>query len=145
MAFHNIYDIAGSAMRAQSVRLNTVASNLANANSAAGSEEDAFRAIKPVFASLYQSLETRSPVTSQRLAAASVGIAGVTESDRAIERRHEPGSPIADGDGYVYYSNVNVVEEMADMMSASRNFQTSVDMVSRVNSMQQGLLRLGQS
>jgi flagellar basal-body rod protein FlgC len=144
VAFNQIYDIAGSAMRAQTVRLNTVASNLANANSAAGAEDEAFRAVKPIFASVYQSLEATS-LNDRRLVSASVGIAGIAESNRAVERRYEPGSPIADENGYVYYSNVNVVEEMADMMSASRTFQTSVDVVSRVNSMQQGLLRLGQS
>jgi flagellar basal-body rod protein FlgC len=144
VAFNNIYDIAGSAMRAQTVRLNTVASNLANANSAAGTEEEAFRAVKPVFNSVYQTLEA-SATNGKRLASATVGIAGIVESDRSVDRRYEPGSPIADQDGYVYYSNVNVVEEMADMMSASRTFQTSVDVIGRVNSMQQGLLQLGQS
>lgn len=144
MAFNTIYDIAGSAMRAQTVRLNTVASNMANANSASGTEEGAYRALKPVFSTIYQSLETTAS-SGQRMAGASVGIAGVTESDRAVEQRYEPGSPLADDNGYVYYSNVNVVEEMADMMSASRTFQTSVDVITRVNSMQQGLLRLGQS
>ena len=138
MAFYSIYDIAGSAMRAQSVRLNTIASNLANADSAASSEAEAFRAIKPVFATIYQALDTTGGVSAKRLGSASVAISGIVRSDRAVERRLEPA------DGYVYYSNVNVVEEMADMMSASRAFQTSVDVISRVNSMQQGLLRLGQ-
>lgn len=144
MAFNSIYDIAGSAMRAQSVRLNTIASNLANADSVAGSEDQAFRAIKPVFTTIYHALDTNGGMSAKRLASANVGIAGIVQSDRTIERRMEPGSPLADNDGYVYYSNVNVVEEMADMMSASRTFQTSVDVISRVNSMQQGLLRLGQ-
>jgi len=144
MAFNSIYDIAGSAMRAQSVRLNTIASNLANADSAASSEDQAFRAIKPVFSTIYQALDTSGGLTAKRLASANVTVAGIVQSDRAIDRRLEPGSPLADADGYVYYSNVNVVEEMADMMSASRTFQTSVDVITRVNSMQQGLLRLGQ-
>src|SRR5690554_2893981 len=140
MAFYSIYDIAGSAMRAQSVRLNTIASNLANASS----EAEAFRAIKPVFSTVYQALDTSGGVSAKRLGSASVAINGIVRSDRTIDRRLEPGSPLADAEGYVYYSNVNVVEEMADMMSASRAFQTSVDVISRVNSMQQGLLRLGQ-
>ena len=144
MAFNTIYDIAGSAMRAQTVRLNTVASNMANVNSASATEEGAYRALKPVFSTIYQSLEATTD-SGRRLAGASVGIAGVAESDQAVERRYEPGSPLADENGYVYYSNVNVVEEMADMMSASRAFQTSVDVITRVNSMQQSLLQLGQS
>ncbi len=145
MAFNSIYDIAGSAMRAQTVRLNTVASNLANANSAAGTEEQAFRAIKPIFASIYQHMDGQSSTTGKRLMSAGVGITGIAQTDRAVERRYEPDSPIANDEGYVYYSNVNVVEEMADMMSASRTFQTSVDVITRVNSMQQGLLQLGRS
>ncbi|MGL4715338.1 MAG: lateral flagellar basal body rod protein FlgCL [Aeromonas sp.] len=139
MSFSAIYDIAGSAMRAQTVRLDTVASNLANVDSAAGSEAGAFRAIKPVFSTLYQRVQD-----AQGLAAAQVQIAGVAQSDRTIEKRMEPTNPLADDDGYVYYSNVNVVEEMADMMSASRGFETSVEVINRINSMQQGLLRLGQ-
>ncbi|MGL4776540.1 MAG: lateral flagellar basal body rod protein FlgCL, partial [Aeromonas veronii] len=76
--------------------------------------------------------------------AASVQVAGIVQSDRQVEKRLEPTNPMADQDGFVYYSNVNVVEEMADMMSASRGFETSVEVINRINSMQQGLLRLGQ-
>ncbi|MCZ0752105.1 lateral flagellar basal body rod protein FlgCL [Aeromonas enteropelogenes] len=139
MSFNKIYDIAGSAMRAQTVRLDTVASNLANVDSAANSEESAFRAIKPVFSTLYQRVQD-----AEGLGAAQVQVAGIVQSDRMVEKRMEPTNPLADEDGYVYYSNVNVVEEMADMMSASRGFETSVEVINRVNSMQQGLLRLGQ-
>ena len=139
MAFNRIYDIAGSAMRAQTVRLDTVASNLANADSVSGSEETAFRAIKPVFATLYQRVQE-----ADDMASAQVQIAGVTQSDRPVQKRLEPDNPLADGDGYVYTANVNPVEEMADMMSASRSFETSVEVMNRIGSMQQGLLRLGQ-
>lgn len=139
MSFNKIYDIAGSAMRAQTVRLDTVASNLANVDSAAASEDGAFRAIKPVFSTLYQKIQD-----ADGLGAASVQVAGIVQSDRQVEKRMEPTNPMADQDGFVYYSNVNVVEEMADMMSASRGFETSVEVINRINSMQQGLLRLGQ-
>ena len=139
MSFNKIYDIAGSAMRAQTVRLDTVASNLANVDSAATSEDTAFRAIKPVFSTLYQKIQD-----ADGLGAASVQVAGIVQSDRQVEKRQEPTNPMADQDGFVYYSNVNVVEEMADMMSASRGFETSVEVINRINSMQQGLLRLGQ-
>ncbi|ATL93980.1 MULTISPECIES: lateral flagellar basal body rod protein FlgCL [Aeromonas] len=139
MSFNKIYDIAGSAMRAQTVRLDTVASNLANVDSAAASEDSAFRAIKPVFSTLYQKIQD-----TDGLGAASVQVAGIVQSDRQVEKRLEPTNPMADQDGFVYYSNVNVVEEMADMMSASRGFETSVEVINRINSMQQGLLRLGQ-
>jgi flagellar basal-body rod protein FlgC len=139
MSFNKIYDIAGSAMRAQTVRLDTVASNLANVDSAAASEDTAFRAIKPVFSTLYQKIQD-----ADGLGSASVNVAGIVQSDRQVEKRLEPTNPMADEDGFVYYSNVNVVEEMADMMSASRGFETSVEVINRINSMQQGLLRLGQ-
>ncbi|ALP40488.1 lateral flagellar basal body rod protein FlgCL [Aeromonas schubertii] len=139
MSFNRIYDIAGSAMRAQTVRLDTVASNLANVDSVAGSEDEAFRAIKPVFSTLYKRVQE-----SGGLGAAEVSIAGVVQSDREVQKRLEPDNPLADEQGYVYYSNVNAVEEMADMMSASRGFETSVEVMNRIASMQQGLLRLGQ-
>jgi flagellar basal-body rod protein FlgC len=140
MSFNRIYDIAGSAMRAQTVRLDSVASNLANADSAAGSEAAAYRAIRPVFATEYQRIES-----ADGLAAATVNIAGVVQTDRTVDRRYEPDNPLSDANGMVFYSNVNPMDEMADMMSASRSFETAVSVMNRVGSMQQGLLRLGQS
>jgi flagellar basal-body rod protein FlgC len=138
MSFTTIYDIGGSAMRAQVMRLDTVASNLANADTAASSEAEAYKAIKPVFSALYtQDFDNRSM-------SAEVQTLGVVQSDRAVESRYEPNSPLADADGYVFYSNVNPVAEMADMMSASRAFQTSVEVMGRVSAMQQSLLKLGQ-
>ncbi len=140
MSFSNIYEIAGSAMRSQTLRLNTVASNLANADSAASTEEGAYKALKPVFSSVYQTNQETMQVTG-----ANVNMLGVTESQQAVERRYEPQNPIANKDGFVFYSNVNSVDEMADMMSASRSFESSVEVMRRVNSMQQSLLRLGRS
>lgn len=138
MSFTTIYDIGGSAMRAQVMRLDTVASNLANADTAASSAAEAYKAIKPVFSALYsQDFENRSM-------SAQVQTMGVVQSDRTVESRYEPNSPLADAKGYVFYSNVNPVAEMADMMSASRAFQTSVEVMGRVSSMQQSLLKLGQ-
>lgn len=138
MSFSAIYDIGGSAMRAQVMRLDTVASNLANADTAASSEAEAYRATKPVFSALYtQDFDNRSM-------SAQVQTLGVVKSDRTVEQRFEPNSPIANADGMVFYSNVNPVAEMADMMSASRAFQTSVEVMNRVSSMQQSLLKLGQ-
>ncbi|MCT6699879.1 MULTISPECIES: flagellar basal body rod protein FlgC [unclassified Rheinheimera] len=138
MSFTTIYDIGGSAMRAQVMRLDTVASNLANADTAASSAAEAYKAIKPVFSALYsQDFDNRSM-------SAQVQTMGVVQSDRTVESRYEPNSPLADAEGYVFYSNVNPVAEMADMMSASRAFQTSVEVMGRVSSMQQSLLKLGQ-
>lgn len=145
MAFNSIYDIAGSSMHAQTSRLNTIASNMANANTGASSEEEAFKALKPVFEAVYQRVGHGSDMTHRTTSGASVRISEIAQSDNPVQRRYEPNNPLANGEGYVFYSNVNVVEEMADMMSASRSFQTSVDVLGRVNSMQQSLLRLGEA
>ena len=134
MGLKDISQIAGSAMAAQSVRLNTIASNLANADVAAGSEAEAYRARKPVFAAVMgNDASTR------------VQVLDVVQSAEPLRRVHEPGNPKADADGMVYYTNVNEVSEMADMMSASRAFETNVEVLSRIKSMQQSLLKLGDS
>lgn len=142
MSFDSIYRIAGTAMNAQTVRLNTVASNLANAESAASSADAAYRARKPVFAAVYENGELTRPVG---LGGAHVQVLDVVTTGREVPRRYEPTNPLADASGYVYYSDVNAIEEMADMMSASRAFETGVEVLNRVKSMQQGLLRLGES
>ncbi|ELR67072.1 Flagellar basal-body rod protein FlgC [Photobacterium marinum] len=136
MSFSTIYDIAGSAMTAQTVRLNTVASNLANADVVSGSEKTGYRAKRPVFSTVM--VDLNSPAAGSK-----VQIDDVVDSDEPLRRRYEPNHPQANGEGYVYYSTVNVVEEMADMMAASRSFETNVDVMSRARSMQQSILRLG--
>ncbi|WP_434357940.1 flagellar basal body rod protein FlgC [Parasalinivibrio latis] len=138
MSFYNIYDIAGSAMLAQTVRLNTVASNLANADVASGSEKTGYHAKYPVF-------ETVMTETNGAMPSAMVRIDGIEESKEPLIRRYDPQHPKADKDGYVFYADVNPVEEMADMMEASRNFETNVDVMTRARSMQQSILRLGQT
>jgi|SRR5690625_156341 len=140
MSFDSVYGIAASAMNAQTVRLNTVASNLANADSAAGSSAGVYQARKPVFAALYQDGTFLSGVGK---GGARVQILDVIEAGRDAQQRYEPGNPLADADGYVYYPDVNVIEETADMMSATRSFETSVEVLNRVTSMQMSLLRLG--
>jgi flagellar basal-body rod protein FlgC len=132
MGFKDISQIAGSAMAAQSVRLNTIASNLANADVSAGSEAEAFRARKPVFATVMGGE-----------AGGGVQVLDVVQSAEPLRRVHEPDNPKADADGMVYYTNVNSVAEMADMMSASRAFETNVEVLSRVKSMQASVLKLG--
>ena len=141
MSFSDIYQISGSAMTAQTVRLNTVASNLANADSPAQSEAATYKARSPVFASVYHSSLVQAG--HHDLTGASVRVQDIVESGSAV-RRYEPHHPLADGDGYVWYPDVNVVEQMADMMSASQNFETSVDVLNNVKSMQQSLLKLGE-
>ena len=138
MSFSSIYDIAGSAMTAQTLRLNTVASNLANADVVSGTEQNGYRAKRPVFSTVLMDARSES-------GGAKVTISDVVDSPEPLRRRYEPNHPQASDDGYVFYSSVNVVEEMADMMAASRNFETNVDVMTRTRSMQQSVLRLGQN
>ncbi|MDZ7277337.1 flagellar basal body rod protein FlgC [Pantoea eucrina] len=139
MSFNDIYRVSGSAMTAQTVRLNTIASNLANAESPASSEAATYKARRPVFAALYE----RGDLTRSAPASARVQVLDVVESGGAV-RRYEPGHPLANARGHVFYPDINTVEEMADMMSASRNFETNVEVLNSVKSMQQSLLRLGE-
>jgi flagellar basal-body rod protein FlgC len=133
MSFKDISQIAGSAMAAQSVRLNTIASNLANASTVAGSEGEAYRARKPVFAAIMD-----------QGAAGRVQVLDVVQSAAPLRKAHEPDNPLANADGMVFYPNVNEVAEMADMMSASRAFETNVEVLGRIKSMQQSLLKLAE-
>lgn len=136
MSFDSIAAIAGSGMNAQTVRLNTIASNLANAQSAAGSEDGVYRARKPVFAALMDEGAGNG---------AKVQVLDVVESDEPVRKVHEPEHPLANADGDVFYPNVNPVAEMTDMMSASRAFETSVEVLARTRAMQMAVLRLGES
>lgn len=132
MTFRHIAQIAGSAMSAQTVRLNTIASNLANAQSATGSETETYKARKPVFAAIAQGAGT------------SVQVLDVVESTEPLRKSYEPDHPLANDEGMVFYPNVSPVAEMTDMMSASRAFETNVEVMSRLKGMQQSLLKLGE-
>ncbi|SFL57714.1 MULTISPECIES: flagellar basal body rod protein FlgC [Rugamonas] len=139
MSFKNISEIAGSAMAAQTVRLNTIASNLANADSVAGTEADTYRARKPVFAAVMN-----EGLDNQGGAGGRVQVLDVVESAEALRKVYDPGHPMANPDGMVFYPNVNQVAEMTDMMSASRAFETNVEVLGRIRTMQQSLLKLGE-
>lgn len=145
MSFRNIAQIAGSAMTAESVRLNTIASNLANANTAAASEADAYHARKPVFATVFQRAGWMDEsVDSGQVAGAPVRVLDVVQSTEPVRQAYEPDNPMANEEGVVFYPNVNSVAEMTDMMSASRAFETNVEVLNRVKSMQQAVLKLGE-
>jgi len=137
MSFGEIYQIAGSGMQAQTIRLNTVASNLANAGAAAETQDTAYRALKPVFSTIYNQSQ------DGKISGAQVEVSGIVKTEAPLDMRYEPDHPFANDQGYVAYSNVNTVEEMADMMAASRLFETNVDIMNQARSMQQGLLQLG--
>ncbi|WP_019531721.1 flagellar basal body rod protein FlgC [Dasania marina] len=146
MSISSIFDIAGSGMAAQSLRLNTTASNLANAQAASSSIGEVYRARHPVFSAVHQSEMQGDGFMSSIQDEASVGVKvdGIVESDAPLQKRYEPQHPKADKEGYVYYPNVNVVEEMADMISSSRSFQMNVEMMNSAKTMMRGLLSLGQ-
>jgi flagellar basal-body rod protein FlgC len=137
MGLFKIFDIAGSAMSAQSVRLNATASNLANANTAAGRADQAYRARQPVFQTVLDE-QALDPAT------AGVKVAQITESTVAPQRIYEPGHPQADAQGYVYLPNVNVVDEMVNMISASRSYQNSVEVLNTSKDLLLRTLSLGQ-
>ncbi|MGH8319878.1 MAG: flagellar basal body rod protein FlgC [Steroidobacteraceae bacterium] len=146
MALSNIFNIAGSGMSAESVRLNTVASNLANADSVSSSPEGSYKARYPVFQAVQGSLASGAPGADPSQAAdASVMVQGIVESNTPGTASYDPGNPLADANGYVYSSNVNVVEQMADMISASRSYQNDADVLNTSKQLMLDTLKLGQS
>lgn len=149
MSLASVFNIAGTGMSAQSTRLNTISSNIANAETVSSSVDETYRARHPVFATMYQGSldgtgDRGSLFAEDGEAGVGVQVLGVVEDQSELNARYEPGHPAADENGYVYYPNVNVVEEMADMISASRNFQTNADMMNTAKQMMQRVLTLGQ-
>lgn len=140
----SIFNIAGSGMNAQSVRLNTTASNIANAETASSSADQTYRGRHPVFSSAYQSVAGQTANIMGDDSALGVRVDGIIESDAPLQPRYEPNHPMADEEGYVFYPNVNVVEEMTNMISASRSFQVNVDVMNSAKQMVQRVLTLGQ-
>jgi|TARA_R110001583_G_scaffold193130_1_gene360811 flagellar basal-body rod protein FlgC len=149
MSLTSVLDIAGTGMNAQSIRLNTTASNIANAESASSSVDETYRARKPWFAVLEKE---QSNINSQDEAfmqsaegtGAGVQVMGIVEKDSPLQMRFQPNHPMANDDGYVYYPNVNVVEEMTDMMSSSRSYQMNIEVLKTAKQMLQRTLTLGQ-
>lgn len=148
MSLSNVFDIAGSGMTAQSIRMNTTASNIANAESASSSIEETYRARKPWFSVMQKTFldvdkdNQFRPLTGQ--VGVGVQVDGIVEKDAPLQMRFQPDHPMANEDGYVYYPNVNVVEEMTDMMSSSRSYQMNVEMLKTAKQMLQRTLSLGQ-
>jgi len=138
MSLFNVFEISSTALSAQSMRLNSVASNLANAGVVSGSEEGAYRARQPVFSSVYDA--TRE--ATHRFG--GVRVDGIVESDMAPRKEYSPGHPMADDAGYIYRPNVNPAEEMANMISASRAYQTNVQVADASKQMLMRTLQMGQ-
>jgi flagellar basal-body rod protein FlgC len=134
MSLFNIFNVSGSAVSAQSQRLNVVASNLANADSVAGPDGQPYKARQVVF---------QTQMVGAEQSSAGVRVAQVIEDNAAPRRVHNPEHPLADEQGYVTMSNVNPVEEMVNMISASRSYQTNVDVMNTAKSLLQKTLQLG--
>ena len=129
----SLFDIAGRAMSAQLVRLNSSASNLANAGAVAGSAEAAFKPLKPVFQTLYEGQTGR----------ATVGVLGVVQANAAPQRRHEPGHPLADAQGYVHVAAVDANAELVEIVETSRQYRNNIEVLETAKSLTLETLRLG--
>ncbi len=136
MSLFKVFDVAGTALNAQQVRMNTTASNLANAGSVSGNPDEVYRAKQPIF-------ETFSDSMGRQTGISGVRIAGITESDAPLEMRHEPNHPDADENGNVYVSNVNTVEEMVNMISASRSYQNNIEIINTTKDLLTQTLSIG--
>ena len=134
MSLLKIFDVAGSGMAAQSQRLNTTASNMANAESVAGPDGQVYKAKQVVFQTMQ---------VGDRQESAGVSVARVAEDDKAPRKLYDPKSPSADADGYVNMPNVNVVDEMVNMISASRSYQTNVEVMNTAKTLMLKALTLG--
>jgi flagellar basal-body rod protein FlgC len=138
MSLFRIMDIAGSALGAQTVRMNTTASNMANANSASSSIEQTYKARHPIFSQLLNDFSVDDDPS------VGVKIDGIIESDAPLRQEYSPNHPLANEEGYIFMPNVNVIEEMANMISASRSYQTNVEIMEASKQMLQQTLSLGQ-
>jgi len=132
-----VFDIAGSGLSAQSLRLNLTASNLANSQNVAGNPAAVYSARHPVF-------RTREVPFSAHMGGAGVQVVGILESSAQPIQRYDPGHPQADAEGLIYAANVNPVEEMANMISASRSYQSNLDVINTEKELLLRTLALGQ-
>ena len=137
MSMMNIFGVSGSAASAQSQRLNVVASNLANADTVAGPDGQAYKARQVTFQTTLMGATQNDPT------AAGVKVSTITEDQTPGRRVHDPSHPSADADGYVTYSNVNAVEEMVNMISASRSYQNNVEVMNTAKSLLLKTLQMG--
>ena len=138
MSLFNIFNIAGSGMVAQSIRLNLNSSNLANADSISSNPEDTYRARHPVFAATLQN------AMNNEFEGVGVNVLGVIESKAPLREEYQPDHPAANEAGYIYRPNVDVMASMADMLSASRSYQSNVEVINAAKQMLLRTLSLGQ-
>jgi flagellar basal-body rod protein FlgC len=139
MSLFDVFNVSGSAMNAETIRLNTTASNLANAESVNGDATKVYRARHPVFQAM---MNTETSLDDQG-ASTGVRVLGVMESTAPPLRTYQPDHPLADKDGYVYTSNVNSIEEMANMISANRSFATNVEAINTARDLLLKVISMG--
>jgi flagellar basal-body rod protein FlgC len=137
MSMFKIFDTAASGMSAQNQRLNLVASNMANVDSVSSSVEETYRARQPVFQSMLNQFNPDEP-------AVGVQLQGVIESQAPLRMEYAPDHPLANEEGYIFRPNVNMVEEMANMISASRSYQSNVEVINAAKQLLSATLRLGE-
>ena len=136
MKIKNIFDIAGRAMAAQMVRLNTISSNLANAGATTGDPETVYKPLKPEFKTQYSESVKKNGIST-------VNVSKVVELEKEPFKIFDPNHPLADGDGYIYKAPINVEEEMVDMMDASRQYQNNVEVVTTLKALTLKTINLG--
>jgi flagellar basal-body rod protein FlgC len=138
MSLFNVFNVTGSAMSAESVRLNTTSSNLANADSISSSAKDTYKARHAIFAAEMNHARNSNDYT------VPVKVLGIVESNKPLTAEYNPEHPLANDEGYIYKPNVNVMEEMANMISASRAYQTNVQLADASKQMLLRTLQMGQ-
>ena len=136
MKIKNIFDIAGRAMAAQMVRLNTISSNLANAGATTGDPETVYKPLKPEFKTQYSENVKKNGIST-------VNVSKVIELQKEPFKIFDPNHPLADGDGYIYKAPIKVEEEMLDMMDASRQYQNNVEVVTTLKALTLKTINLG--
>ena len=136
MKIKNIFDIAGRAMAAQMVRLNTISSNLANAGATTGDPETVYKPLKPEFKTQYSESVKKNGIST-------VNVSKVVELQKEPFKIYEPNHPLADGEGYIYKAPINVEEEMVDMMDASRQYQNNIEVVTTLKALTLKTINLG--
>lgn len=139
MSLFNVFDIAGSGMSAQTLRLETIASNLSNSQTVAGSEKEVYKAKQPIF----QSIHADQLGKMENQASGGVKVVGIAESNEQAVKLYQPNNPVADKDGFVYRPNINTVGEMTDMISASKSYEMNVQMLQTLRMLAQKTLQVG--
>jgi len=144
MSLFDVFNVSGSALNAETIRLNTTASNLANAESVNGDPSQVYRARHPVFRAMLAHAETGFDAGSdESQAATGVRVLGIVQSTTPPLKSYQPDHPLADKDGFVYSSNVNTIEEMTNMISANRSFASDIQAIDTARDLLLKVIALG--